>query len=326
MPSKTAPSNAFCLALQGGGAHGAFTWGVIDQILTDGRTDIEAVSATSGGAMLACILAQGMLDGGKEGAREALKQYWRKVSIASSLLPMRMTIVDKFLGHVGVDVSPSTIALDYITRMFSPSQFNLFDINPLRGIVDEMVDFKALAKKSPMALYINATHAKSGKAKIFDQGELTLDAVMASACLPFIFKTVEVDGEPYWDGSFSGCPALSPLVSHHSATPDVLLVQVHPSLVDEVPTAAADILDRATEMSFHSVLLHELRDIELHNKMLEIEKSSKKPVKVHTIDAGDMLVSLGRASKLNAEWDFLVYLHDLGVQAATDWIAKHYGA
>ncbi len=145
-------TKSISLALQGGGSHGAFTWGVIDQLLADGRVQIEAISATSGGAMLAVVLAQGMLDGGSEGARELLQQFWRKVSIASTLMPLRMNAVDKFLGNVGIDLSPSTLALDAITRMFSPYQFNLFDINPLRSILDEMIDFPKLGKKPAGAL------------------------------------------------------------------------------------------------------------------------------------------------------------------------------
>ena len=230
-------------------------------------------------------------------------------------------MVDKFLGHVGIDLSPASMALDYITRVFSPYQFNLFDINPLRGILGEMVDFQALNKQSPIALYVNATHARSGKGKIFDHTTLSLDAIMASSCLPFMFKTVEIDGEPYWDGSFSGCPALAPLVNN-AHTADIVLVQVHPAYVEDVPTAAADILDRATEMSFHSVLLHELKSIALYNQIIERGLSGQKPVFVHTIESGDMLNSLGRSSKLNADWDFVQYLRDLGIQAAEDWLRQ----
>jgi NTE family protein len=318
MPARKSIS----LALQGGGSHSAFSWGVIDQILIDGRLDIEAISATSGGAMIAAVMAQGLHDGGREGAREALRQFWKKVSVASSMMPLRMKVVDQFLGHVGIDITPQSMALDYITRIFSPYQFNLFDINPLRGIIEEMIDFKLLNQKSPIELYINTTNARTGKGRVFDHKELTLDAVMASSCLPFVFKTIEIEGEPYWDGSFSGCPALAPLANNTNS--DIVLIQVHPSSVDEVPTTAADILDRATELSFHSVLLHELKTISLYNQMVESGKLNQRPVFIHRIESQEMLTSLGRSSKLNAEWDFLVYLHDLGVQAATDWLSHNY--
>ncbi len=315
------PGKKISLALQGGGTHAAFSWGVIDQLLIDGRHEIEAVSATSGGAMLAAVMAQGLHDGGAQGARDALLKFWNKVSIAASMLPLRVNVVDKFLSNVGVDLSPSSVALDYLTRIFSPYQFNLFDLNPLRDIVGEMVDFAMINKKCPVALYVNATNARTGKSKIFDHTELSLDAIMASSCLPFIFKTVEIDGEPYWDGSFSGCPALAPLINNAGAT-DIVLAQVHPTYVEEVPTTATDILDRTTEISFNAALLQEIKTIELYNAMIESGKLDQKPVHIHRIEAQEILASLGRASKLNAEWEFLIHLHDVGVQAATDWLEK----
>ncbi len=308
MPAST---TKIALALQGGGTHGAFAWGAVDQLLLDSRVSIDAISATSGGAMIAVVLAQGMMENGDEGARAALQSFWKKVSVAAALLPIKISPVDKFLSNVGIDISPSTMALDYLTRVFSPYQFNLFDINPLRGIVEEMVDFKLLRKRCPLPLYISATHARTGARKIFDSKELSLDAVMASSCLPYIFKTVDVDGEPYWDGSLSGCPPLMPFVEHKHAN-DIVVVQVHPRKIEDVPTAATDILDRMTEVSFNAVLE---REIETVSEM-------KKSARVHRIEADDTLVSLGRASKLNADWDFLVHLHDMGVQAATDWLDK----
>jgi len=316
---KTQNSKPISLALQGGGTHAAYSWGVIDRLLMDERIDIEAISATSGGAMLAVVIAQGMHEGGKEGARDALLKFWRKVSIAAGLLPIRPNIVDKFLGTVGIDLSPSSMALDYITKMFSPYQFNLFDLNPMRGIVEEMVDFDMLNKKSPIALYINTTHARTGKSRVFDHTEISLDGVMASCCLPYIFKTVEIDGEPYWDGSFSACPALAPLVGSGR---DIVLVQVHPAYVEDVPTTAADILDRMTEISFSSALLHEIKAIDQYNNMIEEGALKQKQVAIHTIEAQDILLSLGRSSKINAEWNFLMYLHDTGIQSATDWLEK----
>jgi NTE family protein len=323
MPSKPPQQKTISLGLQGGGVHAAFSWGVVDQLLTDGRIRIEAISATSGGAMLAAVMAQGMSDGGAQGARKAMEAFWKKISIASDMMPLRMKVVDKFLGNVGIDLSPSTMALDYITRMFSPYQFNLFDINPLRGILEEMVDFAMLNRKSPVPLYINATHAKTGMGKVFECGNLSLDAVMASSCLPYMFKTVEVDGEPYWEGSFSGCPALAPLINN-AHSPDLLVVQIHPTNVEEVPTNAADILDRATEMSFNSVLHLELKTIALYNQMIGMGMTGQKPIYIHRIEAEELLASLGRSSKLNADWDFLVYLHDLGAQAARDWLEENY--
>ncbi len=319
-------SKSLSLGLQGGGVHAAFTWGVIDQLLADGRIDIKAITASSGGAMIATVLTQGILEGDYNHARERMQTFWKKVSIASGLMPLRMKAVDSFLGHVGVDFSATSLALDTITRIFSPYQFNLFDINPLRGIIDEMVNFDWLAKdKNGPALYINATHVRTGKSKVFKRSNLSLEAVMASCCLPYLFKTVEVDGEPYWDGSFSGCPALAPLVNNQHC-PDILVVQIHPSTAPEIPITTSDILDRATEMSFNAVLNQELKSIALYNQAIELGKVDQKPVFIHRIESEEMLASLGRASKLNADWDFIIYLHDLGVQAASDWLEQNYDA
>ena len=310
------------LALQGGGTHSAFSWGVLDQLLLDERVEIEAISATSGGAMLACIAAQGLALGGRDVARDLLQKFWKKVSLAASMLPFNIGVADKMLGKVSVDLSASSMALDYITKIFSPSQFNLFNVNPLRDILDEVVDFPTLNKQRSPQLYINTTNARTGASRLFTLGEITRDVVMASACLPFIFKTVEIDGEPYWDGSFSGCPKLAPLVNDCKAS-DILLVQIHPSQVEEVPTTAADILDRATEMTFNSILAEEIKRVELYNKMVEQGSSAGRHIDIHRLQAEEVLASLGRASKLNADWDFLIYLHDLGAQVAEDWLDTH---
>ncbi|MDX1975277.1 MAG: patatin-like phospholipase family protein [Rickettsiales bacterium] len=319
MTTNPSASRPIAFALQGGATHGAFTWGVLDRFLTDERVHIEAISASSSGAMMATVLAQGLLEGGKEGARERLQTLWKKLHIAAGMIPLRMQVVDKFLSHVGIDLSPSSMALDYITRIFSPSQFNLFDINPLRDIVDELVDFGELAASNTLALYINTTNAKTGESRIFSHKDISLAAVMASNCLPFLFKAVEIDDELYWDGSFSGCPPLMPLADHH-AQADLLLVQVHAMSVDEVPSTATDILDRATEMGFNNILRKDIELLDWRNQMIYEGKLKATPTRLHRISAQDELASLGRASKLNTDWDFIMYLHDLGMQAANDWL------
>jgi NTE family protein len=308
------PGIPITLALQGGGSHGAFSWGAAKQILADGRLRVQAITATSGGAMTAVVMADALTRGGPEAAIEQMKTFWRKVSVAASLLPFHTTVMDKMLGSVGLDLSPSSIALDYITRMFSPYQFNLFDLNPLRGIVEETVDFEHLRQQKDIRLFINATDVKSGKAKVFSNADISLDAVMASSCLPFLFKTVLVDGEPYWDGGYSGNPALTPLLESN-APRDVVLLQSAAATADDAPTRAADILDRATEISFANSFAQQMALVEMHNRY-----NPKNALRVHTIESADLLASLGRASKLNADWEFLMYLHDLGSQAAGDWL------
>lgn len=305
------------LALQGGGTHGAFGWGAVDQILLDGRFRIDAITAASGGAFNAVILADALTREGPDAAREQLKQFWRKVNVAAGMLPFRTTVVDKMLANVGIDLSPSSIALDYFTKIFSPYQFNLFDLNPLRGIVEEMVDFEALRAQTQVQLFINTTQVKSGKGRVFTTPELSLDVVMASACLPFLFKTVEIEGEPYWDGGYCGNPALTPLLEQAHAR-EVLLVQSAPAHVEDVPTKAADILDRATEISFNNALAQQLQAVELYNRY-----NPQALLHMHTVEANELLGGLGRASKLNTDWDFLLYLHDIGAQAAADWLEEY---
>ncbi len=321
MPKTSAPTQKIALALHGGGAHTAFSWGAVDQLLLDEKIEIDAISATSGGAVLACVIAQGLHDGGRENARALMQAFWKKVSVAASMLPLRVNVVDTLFSHAGIDMSASSLALDYLTKVFSPSQFNLFDINPVRGILDEMIDFEMLRKESPVRLYINATHARTGENTVFDTANISLDAVMAAACLPFIFKTAEANGEPYWDGSFSGCPSLAPLIKDKQVS-DIVLVQVHQPRIDEVPKSATDILDRAMELSFCTIMQLEIQNLELHNRLIQTGKSDRKPITLHRIEAAEMLGSLGRASKLNAEWNFLVHVHDMGVQAATDWLEQ----
>lgn len=314
------------LALQGGGAHGAFTWGVLDRLLEDDRLHVEAVTGTSAGAVNATVLAYGLAIGGPQTTRELLSEFWRKVSVSAALSPFQPTIMDKMLGNIQLNFSPSFLALDFITRMFSPYQFNLFDLNPLRDILADTVDFEVIRKNRDIKVFVNATHVKSGKVKIFSTEKLSLDAVMASACLPFLFKTVEVDGEPYWDGGYSGNPSLFPLF-YSCACEDVVLVQINPLLTEEVPLQAADILDRVNEISFNSGLMAEMRAIDFVRKLLDenqVPRGRYKDMKVHLIEAQDLMGSLGRSSKLNADWGFLQHLRDIGRQAAEDWLVAHY--
>ena len=313
------------LALQGGGSHAAFGWGALHRLLQEEQLVLHAVSATGSGAIQAVIMAQGMLEDGREGAIALLEQFWRKISVAAKLFPLRPGVTDKLLSQMGLDFSATTLALDTITKLFSPYQFNLFDINPLRSVVDEMVDFKALAKHAPCQLFVNATHAQSGKPRIFTKDEITLDAVMAAACLPYVFRTVYVDNAPYWDGSYTANPALMPLVEGAENT-DIVLVQTIPDWVEEVPKGAADIFDRAAEISFASSLNQEITLLRYRNRLIQQGALKEPESYLHRIQAQEMLNGLGRASKLNSDWGFLNYLHDLGMQTAGDWLEEHKAA
>ena len=295
------------LALQGGGSHAAFTWGVLDRLLEEENLKIEAISGTSVGAINGALLACGMATGGRKKAQHMLENFWRKVSVAGGML-IKPTMLDKIMGKNDLAFNPTFAAFDYVTRMFSPYQFNALDINPIKDVVEEMVDFMTLRSNTAIRLFVNATHVHSGTARVFDNEQLSLDVLMASACLPFLFKTVEVDGEPYWSGGFCGNPSLGPLVDHAKAR-DVVIVKTTAINSDDVPTNVQDIVDRVTEISFNTAL-------KLEQQLLEATTN----VSFHTVEANEILNSLGRSSKFNADWNFLEHLRDTGRQAAEDWI------
>lgn len=313
------------LALQGGGALGAFSWGVLDQILLDERVHIEAITATSAGAVNAVLAAYGLAKGGRDGARGMLRDFWRRVSAAAALTPWQASPVDKLLQRYDLAYSPSFMAMEYLTRMFSPYQLNLLDYNPLRDILAEMVNFDELRDCNKVDLFINATHVRTGKIRVFKKEELTLDAVMASACLPHLFKTVYIDGEPYWDGGYSGNPAIYPLI-YNCRCQDVILVQINPLYVEDVPTGASDILDRLNEINFNATLMREMRAMAFVSRLKQQGKldDNYKDMRLHMIDAQEIIGELGRNSKLNADWQFLQYLSETGEQAALDWLDAHY--
>lgn len=324
--AKSGGRRSLNLALQGGGSHGAYTWGVLDTLFTQKNLHIEAITASSAGAVNATIAVQGYLRDGPDGARQSLHEFWRQVSQATALIPLHPSLMDKWLGNMQLNFSPSFMAMDFMTRMFSPYQFNLFDINPLRNILDGMVDFELLQKNRRIKLFFNATNVKTGKTRVFHNNEITLDVVMASCCLPFIFKAVEVDGEHYWDGGYSGNPALFPLF-HHSDSSDIALVQIYPLTVDEVPTRSAEIIDRVNEISFNSSLMGEMRAIAFVRRLIVEGKLSSqyyKKLNIHMIQSQELLTQLGRNSKLNADWEFLRHVHDIGAQAAEDWLSKNF--
>ena len=314
------------LALQGGGAHGAFTWGVLDRLLEDGRLHIEGLSGTSAGAMNGAIVADGIVRGGYDNAREKLEEFWSAVSAAGRFSPIRRTPLDMLVGNWSLDYSPGYVAADALSRVFSPYDLNPLDINPLRDIVAEHIDFDRVNRCTDLKLFVTATNVRTGRPKIFRQPDISADALMASACLPTMFKAVEIDGEAYWDGGFAGNPALFPLVDECDAR-DMLIVQINPIERDEVPTTAADIANRVNEITFNASLIKELRSLGflrelIHHENLESEKY--RDARVHRISGGDTMLKLSVSSKLNSEWAFLVYLRDLGRTTAGEWLDAHY--
>jgi NTE family protein len=313
------------LALQGGGAHGAFTWGVLDRLLEEPDLGFEGISATSAGAMNAVVLAYGFAEGGPEGARRALANFWRRVSHAGQASPLQPTPLEKFFGGKNLELSPAFLAFDLMTRLMSPYQFNPMNINPLRRVLAQSVDFERLRRKTcPLKLYLSATNVRTGRVKVFGNDEISIDAVMASACLPFMFQAVEIDGEAYWDGGYMGNPAIFPLI-YDCSTPDVVVVHINPIERRDVPRSASEIMNRINEISFNSSLMREMRAIHFVTSLIDSDRitdNSLKRMRLHAIAAQDAMASLSVASKLNADWDFLTSLRDIGRATATAWLAE----
>jgi NTE family protein len=314
------------LALQGGGAHGAFAWGVLDRLLADERIAIEGISATSAGAMNATVMAYGLTQGGREGARRALVNFWRKVGHGALMSPLQPTWWDRIAHDHSMRSNPSYIVFDLLTRLLSPYQFNPGNYHPLRGILEECVDFERLRQGSAVRLYLCATNVRTGKVKLFENAELSVEAVLASGCLPFLFQAIEIDGEAYWDGGYMGNPALYPLI-YGCTSRDIVVVHINPIERPEVPTTASEILNRVNEISFNSSLMREMRAVAFVSKLIDDGKlcdSEMKRMLVHAVDGGDFMRELGVSSKLNPDWEFLTHLHDVGWERADAWLGAHF--
>ncbi|MEW6639387.1 MAG: patatin-like phospholipase family protein [Pseudomonadota bacterium] len=311
------------LALQGGGSHGAFTWGVLDRLLDEPWFQIAGISGTSAGAMNAAVLVDGWTAGGADGARAALETYWRSVSRAAAFSPLQRSLLDRLMGRWSLDTSPAYLFTDLMSRLLSPYDLNPLGFNPLRDILAESIDFGRLAR-APIKLFVTATRVRTGRGRIFRNAEITADVLLASACLPTMFPAIEIDGEPYWDGGFAGNPTITPLVRETDAQ-DTVLVQINPTERLEAPRSAADILNRLNEVSFNSPLAKELRMIALLRQVVDPgtgEGARWAQMKTHRIKS-DMLATFGASSKLNAEWAFIAKLHEEGRRAAGEFLDAH---
>jgi NTE family protein len=316
------------LALQGGGAHGAFTWGVLDRLLEDDRLQIDGISGTSAGAMNAVVLAHGYHDGGADGARRALRDFWKALSDSARFSPLQRTAVDRALGRWTLGASPGYQFFELATSMVSPYQFNPFDINPLRDLVDAMVDFGKVQSCTQIKLFISATSVRTGRSRTFRRDEVNLDVVMASACLPQVFRAVEVDGEPYWDGGYTGNPALFPLVEE-TAAHDMLIVQINPMERKELPRTSAEIMNRLNEITFNASLISDINTLLLLKDLVtshHVGLARYADMCLHHISAEQQLSLLDVSSKLNVEWDFLEYLHGIGRDTASNWLDRHFSS
>jgi NTE family protein len=302
-------TKAINLALQGGGAHGAFTWGVLDRLLEDSRIEFEGISATSSGAMNAAVMANGLTIGGRDGAREALRNFWHGVAQPTALWgPFQASLVEA------------------VSLFMSPYQFNVLNYNPLRRMVESAIDFEQLRSNSAVKLFLSATNVRTGKVKVFSDKEITSDSVLASACLPFLYKAVEIDGEHYWDGGYMGNPPLFPLI-YSCGSRDILIVHINPMERPDIPTTAREIANRINEISFNSSLMREMRAVAFVTKLIDGGKLDQKDAKrmlMHSICTDGLMHELSSASKLNLNARFLSHLHSLGRKAAEAWIDRHF--
>lgn len=320
------------LALQGGGAHGAVSWGVADKILEDPRINVEAISGSSAGAVNAAALAYGLHIGGEEGARETLTHLWSEISKAGRLYsPVRGNAFPFSFGGGDLVNAYSYQMFDTLTRTFSPYQLNPFDINPLRDILAKCIDFESLAECDTTKLFVSATNVRSGKVQVFETHEMSVDVVCASTCLPFLFKAVEINGEHYWDGGYMGNPVLFPFF-YEADSRDIVIVHVNPIERPDVPTTAPEIMNRVNEISFNSSLLRELRAISFVHKLLDDGwikdkyRDRLRDVRIHSIRSDEALAEFDIASKFRTDWTFLTMLKEKGRAIAAAWIDENFDA
>ena len=314
------------LALQGGGSHGAFAWGVLDRLLESDLFEIEGVVGTSAGAMNAAVLAHGLAVGGNDGAREALRRFWHGVAQSARFSPLQPSPLDRVMQPGSMQYSPTYLMFGLLTQVLSPYQLNPANLNPLRDLLGSILDCKDLRGCTSVKLFICATNVLRGKLRVFQNQDVSIDAVLASACLPFLFQAVEVDGEHYWDGGYMGNPPIYPLI-YDCDSRDVLVVQINPIRIEAVPTTAYAIMDRVNTLSFNSSLMREMRAIHFVGKLLDKgfdDNGRLKRMLIHTVDAEAELRDFGASSKLNGDWDFLQRLFDLGRARAEAFITAHY--
>jgi NTE family protein len=311
------------LGLQGGGAHGAFTWGVLDRLLEERWLRFDGISGTSAGAMNAAVMADGLAHGGPEKARAALEKFWRMVADAAQLSPLRRGPLEILTGRWTLDYSPVFAAFDIAARVISPYDVNPFAWNPLRQILAECVDFERLVQ-APIKLFVTATNVRTGRGRVFRNADLTPEVLLASACLPTLFQAIEIDGEAYWDGGYAGNPTMAPLV-RECGSRDAILVQINPIERPGTPRSAREIHNRLNEVAFNATLIKELRAAALLKRVVDPGKGEGAvwaEMRVHRI-ASDIMLELGYSSKLIAEWEFLCMLRDEGRRAASSFLDKH---
>lgn len=316
--------HGIAIALQGGGAHGAFTWGVLDRLLDEPSIRFEAISGTSAGAMNAVILASGLISGGRPGAQALLAAFWRRIAEAGRLSPFRRTWLDHLDGGWSLDRSPWLAIMDMARQFVSPYQTNPLGLNPLQEVLESLVDFQALRSQDRISVHVAATNVQTGQATLFATPEIDARRVMASACLPFLFQAVEIDGVPYWDGGYTSNPPLLPLLKCRSAR-NLVVVPINPPFRAGTPRTSREIFNRINEITFNASLNHNLESLARINALIdqgEIDEATYRRLKLHVIESDAEFHRLAASTKFNTEWDFLVYLRDLGRRTAQSWLAQ----
>jgi NTE family protein len=320
---KTTKKKNVGIALQGGGAHGAFTWGVLDRLLEEEDLVAEALCGTSAGAVNAVTCAYGLHIGGPQKARELMETLWKKVAQSGGHF-FKPGMFDKAYNEGNLYNSPGYIMFNAVSQVLSPYNFNPFNYNPLRDILNELVDFEELHRYHKKKLFICATNVMTNRAKIFSNKEITVDAVLASACLPLLFQAVEIDGEYYWDGGYMGNPPIFPLIEN-THVHDIVLVKINSVNIKTLPTTARDIADRVNEISFNSSLINEMKLIHYRNELirngiLKVDEKENREIFIHTISGYEALSGLSYSSKMNTSWEFLLKLKEKGRAIAENWI------
>jgi len=329
---QTAPGKAkrINLALQGGGAHGAFTWGVLEQLLSDDRLVIEGISGTSAGAVNAVMLADGLARGGRAEAQKRLGDFWRAASSSGNLPALQRTVMERLLAFTPLEGTPVQAWLDSLSRYFSPYDVNPLNINPLKDLFERFIDFEALRAFSDLQIFISATNVQTGRVRIFSREKITADAVMASACLPMLFRAVEIDGVPYWDGGYLGNPVIFPFF-RTTTTEDVLVVQINPLVRQATPTSSGEIMNRINEITFNSSLIAEYRAIEFVARLIDqgrlprgIGPGQYRRINVHRIVLDRFGTHFDAFSRLSTDYDFFEMLHISGKRAVRRFIDEHF--
>ncbi len=316
------------MALQGGGSHGAFTWGVLDRLLQFDGIELEGVSGTSAGAVNALIMTTGLARGGRGEARRALGAFWMAIAEKHSLAPVKRHPLDVVFGRFGFDLSWSYHWFTSFTHLISPYQWNPLNMNPLRDLLIEHVDFPAVRAFEEIKIFVSATSVETGRIRVFKREEMTEEALLASTALPMMFHAVEVEGQHYWDGGFVGNPALFPIF-YECESQDIIIVQINPLRREAVPKSVFEIQDRMSEISFNASLASELRAAHFVNRLIQkgaLSDEKYHPVLVHIIESEAEMRSLGSATKLLIEPTFIKHLYDLGFRAADTWLRDNYEA